>query len=84
MRRSTTCLIIGHLEASIIRLHQSVVLDPNREPLALRSSMAPRLEPNFLPQLTREALRPLTTRIMLVHIFHSIRVDILLVGTKVV
>lgn len=68
----------------IIRLHQSIVLNIMRKAVTLSGCVAPRLKPNLLLQLTREALGPLAARIMASDVFDGVGMDILLVSTDVI
>lgn len=55
-----------------------------RKALTLSGSMAPRLQPNLLPQLAREALGPLAARVMASNILDGVGMDILFVSTDVI
>jgi hypothetical protein len=60
------------------------MLNIMRKALTLSGSVAPRLQSNLLPQLTREALGPLATRVMASDVFDGVGMDILLVSTDVI
>ena len=52
--------------------------------LPIDRGMTPRLETNLFSQLAREALGPLSTRVMLGHVLNCVRVDVFLVQAHII
>lgn len=68
----------------IIRLHELIMLNIIRKHLSRDSTMTPRLEPNFLPELRREAMGPFAPGVLPSDILDSIRMDIFLVKAHII